>query len=173
MKSYEDIVAGYKKRRKETLVDTLATSLTYVDDVVADTGALEEASVLGETVSAVCTALPFVIIAAMEGTKAIVGGKPAKNAARDAAGRMVKTGLALGAGALAAGALGFWAAVPTAMGTRVLVDRCKSRSLEGMRVHGRIDRLKNLREQIGKREEAKDTETVLPADPLEATGAVT
>ncbi len=173
MKRYEEILAGYQKRKKDTLVDSLATGLTYVDDIAVDTGIMEEAGRICSVTSAVCGVLPFAVIAAMEGGKAILGRKPVKNATKDATNRMLKTGVAMGIGTLVAGAVGLWAALPAAVGARVLFDRYKSRALEGVRVQGRIDRLKNLRTQLDDRQEEEREEDFLPADPLEAAGVVT
>ena len=148
MKTYEEIVSGYRKRQKDTMVDAIATGLTYVDNIAVDIGVLEEVGLVGELTSTICGALPFVIIAATEGSKVVLGRKPAKNATIDATQRMVKTGAALGMGALVAGTAGFWAAIPATMGVRALFDNYKSRSLEGMRVQGRIKRLQALRESL-------------------------
>lgn len=130
MKTYEEIVQSYKKRQKDTVVDTLATGLTYMDEICVDSGLLEEAGIMGELTSTVCSALPFVIIAVTEGTKIILGRKPAKNGTKDAAARMVKTGAAIGVGAAVTAAAGFWAAIPATMGVRALFDKYKSKSLE-------------------------------------------
>ncbi|MBR1686025.1 MAG: hypothetical protein IJ708_12900 [Clostridia bacterium] len=148
MKTYEDIVNGYKKRQRDTVVDSIATGLTYVDEIAVDTGLLEEVGLMNELTTSVCAALPFVIIAATEGTKVILGKKPAKNATKDATARMVKTGAAIGMGTLVAGAAGFWAAIPATMGVRALFDRYKARSFEGLRVKSRISRLETLRAQL-------------------------
>ncbi len=152
-------------------MDTVATGVTYASDIAVDTGIMEEAGSLAGAAAAACTALPFVVIAAMEGTKAILGRKPAMNATKDAARRMLKTGAALGLGAAAASAAGLWAAVPVAMGTRMLADRIRSSRLEGIRVEGRIRRLKSLREQLD-REAGTEKEEALPQKTLEVPGTV-
>ena len=167
MKTYEEIVEGYRKRQRDTVVDTIATGLTYVDEIAVDSGILEEVGLLSDLTSSVCTALPFVIIAAVEGTKVVLGRKPARNATRDATSRMVKTGAAIGVGTLVAGAAGFWAAIPATMGVRALFDRYKSKSLEGFRIHGRIARLQALRAQMASPEalrEAEETGEALSLD---------
>ena len=46
MKTYEDIVNGYKKRQRDTVVDSIATGLTYVDEIAVDTGLLEEVGLM-------------------------------------------------------------------------------------------------------------------------------
>ena len=46
MKTYEEIVREYRKRQHDTVVDTIATGLTYVDEIAIDTGLLEETGVL-------------------------------------------------------------------------------------------------------------------------------
>ena len=144
MKTYEEIVKGYRKRQRDTLVDTLATGLTYMDEIAVDGGLLEETGLLTELTGTVCGALPFVIIAAAEGPKVILGRKPVQTGLRDGAFRMAKTGAAMGVGAAVAGAAGFWAAIPAVMGVRALFDRYKSSALTGLRVQSRITRLQEL-----------------------------
>ena len=41
VKTYEEIVREYKKRQHDTVVDTIATGLTYMDEVAVDSGLLE------------------------------------------------------------------------------------------------------------------------------------
>ena len=158
MKTYEEIVQSYKKRQKETVVDTLATGLTYMDEICVDAGLLEEVGLMGELTSAMCSALPFVIIAATEGTKIILGRKPAKNGTRDAASRMIKTGAAIGVGA----------AVTAAAGVRALFDKYKSKSLQQVRVRQRIRRLQSLRSQLGDVKAPERIEEYPEAIPVEA-----
>ena len=38
MKTYEQLVEEYRKRQHDTVVDTIATGLTYVDEIAVDTG---------------------------------------------------------------------------------------------------------------------------------------
>ena len=66
---------------------------------------------------------------------------------------MVKTGAALGVGGAVASAAGFWAAIPVTMGVRALFDRYRSRALTGMRVQGRINRLKELNAALRRTEQ--------------------
>ncbi len=162
MKTYEEIVQSYKKRQKDTVVDTLATGLTYMDEICVDSGLLEEAGIMGELTSTVCSALPFVIIAVTEGTKIILGRKPAKNGTKDAAARMVKTGAAIGVGAAVTAAAGFWAAIPATMGVRALFDKYKSKSLEQVRVKKRISRLRALKAQLEEQKMPERLEEIYP-----------
>ena len=69
MKTYEQLVEEYRKRRHDTVVDTIATGLTYVDEIAVDTGLLEETGLLTELTESVTGFLPFVIISASEGSK--------------------------------------------------------------------------------------------------------
>ena len=144
MKTYEEIVKDYQKRQRDTVVDAIATGLTYMDELVIESGLLEETGLLAELSESVCGALPFVMIAATEGTKVLLGRKPGVTGVKDGAYRMMKTGAAMGVGSAVAAAAGFWAAIPVTMGVRALFDRYRSRALTGLRVQGRIDRLKEL-----------------------------
>ena len=42
MKTYKEIVQEYRKRQRDTMVDAIATGLTYMDEIAVDTGMLEE-----------------------------------------------------------------------------------------------------------------------------------
>lgn len=148
MKNYQDMLASYRKRQRNTVIDAIATGLTYMDEIVVDSGLLEETGLLAELTESVCGALPFAIIAVQEGSKVILGLKPTANGVQDGAFRMVKTGAALGVGGAVAAGAGFWAAIPVTMGVRALFDRYRSRALTGMRVQGRINRLKELNAQL-------------------------
>ena len=158
MKTYEEIVRDYKKRQHDTVVDTIATGLTYMDEIAVDTGLLEETGILTELTQSVTGILPFVIISATEGTKVLLGRKPGKTGLKDGAFRMVKTGAALGVGAAVTGLTGFWAAIPVTMGVRALFDRYRSRALTGHRVQSRIQRLQELNRMIRKEQPVRETE---------------
>ena len=157
MKTYEDIVREYRKRQHDTVVDTLATGLTYVGEIAVDTGILEETGILTELTQSVTGLLPFAIISATEGTKVLLGKKPGINGLKDGAFRMAKSGAAIGVGAAVSGITGFWAAIPVTMGVRALFDRYRSKALSGRRVLGRIQRLQELNRFI-RRENTKEEE---------------
>ncbi len=162
MKTYREILDSYRKRQRDTVVDAIATGLTYVDELAVDLGVLEETGLLSELTGSLCGALPFAIIAVQEGSKVVLGLKPAANSLQDSAFRMVKTGAALGVGGAVAAAAGFWAALPVTMGVRALFDRYRSRTLTGMRVQGRINRLKELNQQLRNAQEPADAPVALP-----------
>lgn len=144
MKTYDEIRAEYRKRQQDTVVDVIATGLTYLDEVAVESGLLEEAGLLTELGGSVCSALPFAVIAATEGGKVLLGLKPGSTGWRDGAFRMAKTGAALGIGAAVASAAGVVTAIPVTMGVRALFDRYRSRALTGRRVQGRIQRLREM-----------------------------
>ena len=144
MKTYEELVREYRKRQRDTVVDTLATGLTYVDEIAVESGLLEETGILAELTESVSGLLPFVIISASAGTKVLLGRKPGMTGLKDGAYRMAKSGAALGIGAAVTGMAGFWAAIPVTMGVRALFDRYRSKTLTGRRVQSRISRLQEL-----------------------------
>lgn len=170
MRTYEELVKEYRKRQHDTVVDAISSGLTYADEIAIETGLLEETGILTELTETATGILPFVIITASEGTKVLLGKKPVKTGAKDGAFRMVKTGAAMGIGAAVTTLAGFWAAIPVTMGVRALFDRYKSRALTGLRVQGRIERLKDLNRFI--RDEApvhseqlpKKIKLTIPAD---------
>ena len=161
MKTYQEMLETYRKRQQNTVVDTIAAGLTYMDEIAVDTGLLEEAGILDEVTGSLCGALPFVIIAVQEGSKVVLGLKPAANGVQDSAFRMVKTGAALSVGSAVAAGAGFWAAIPVTMGVRALFDRYRSKALTGMRVQGRINRLKELNSQLREAQEEFQVETAV------------
>ena len=148
MKNYQEMLASYRKRQRNTVVDAIATGLTFMDEIAVESGLLEETGLLAELTESVCGALPFAIIAVQEGSKVILGLKPAANGVQDSAFRMAKTGAALSVGGAVAAGAGFWAAIPVTMGVRALFDRYRSKALTGARVQGRINRLKELNAQL-------------------------
>ena len=152
MPKYEELVKKYKKRRHDTLVDSVTTGLSYADNVAADLGLLEDTGVLGEVLESAGNVLPFAVIAITEECKVIMGRKSQKAAAADTVFRMVKTGAAMGVGAAAAIAAGPILAIPAAIGARTLLDKYKSRNMTGLRVAQRTARLKTLSESIRSRQ---------------------
>ena len=141
MAAYQELVDRYAKRRKENLVDTLTAGLSYADNVAVDLGLMEESGLL-DTLTA---AAPFAVIAVTEQMRVILGRKTGRAGFSDAVQRMLKTGAAMGVGALAAAAAGPVAAVPAAMGTRALLSKYRSKSLLKARVQERTARLQSLR----------------------------
>ena len=164
MKTYADMVADYKKRQRDTVVDTIAAGLTYMDEMVVDAGLLAEADILSELTESACSALPFVLIAVQEGSKVILGRKPGVTGVKDGAYRMAKTSVAMGIGGAVATAAGFWAALPVTMGVRALFDRYRSRALTGHRVQSRIQRLRELRQTM-----QPETVQEAPTETIEST----
>ena len=175
MKTYEELVAEYRKRQHDTVVDTIATGLTYMDQIAVDTGLLEETGLLTELTESVSGILPFMVISVSEGSKVLLGRKPGKTGLKDGAFRMVKTGAAMGVGAAVSGLTGFWAAIPVTMGVRALFDRYRSKALTGRRVEGRIKRLQELNRFIRKEHDDTDDNERLPemtGPAVAATGEV-
>ena len=143
MPTYQELVKKYAKRRKDTLMDAVTAGLSYADNLAVDLGLMEESGVL----DAVSAAAPFAVIAVTEQMKVILGRKTGKAGFSDAVQRMLKTGAAMGVGALAAAAGGPLAAVPAAIGARALLSQYKSKSLLGVRVQERTARLRALRQR--------------------------
>ncbi len=173
MKTYEELVKEYRKRQQNTVVDTIAAGLTYMDEIAVETGLLEETGLMTELMEGATGILPFAVISVSEGSKILLKKKPGKTGLRDGAFRMAKTGAAMGIGAAVAGAAGFWTAIPVTMGVRALFDRYRSKALTGHRVQGRIARLRELNRFI--RDEKPEQEEELPEREhvaLAAEGAV-
>ena len=172
MKTYEQLVKEYRKRQHDTVVDTIASGLAYMDQVAVDSGLLEETGLLTELTESVTGVLPFMIISVSEGSKVLLGKKPGITGLKDGAYRMVKTGAAMGVGAAVTGLTGFWAAIPVTMGVRALFDRYRSKALTGRRVEGRIKRLQELNRFIRKgKNDPDDTELLTEGTGGQAVAA--
>ena len=46
MPTYHELVKKYQKRRKDTFMDTVATGLSYADNLAVDLGLMEDSAVL-------------------------------------------------------------------------------------------------------------------------------
>ncbi len=147
MPRYEELVKKYAKRRTENLVDTVTAGLACADHVAVDLGLMEDSAVA----DALTAAAPFAVIAVTEQLRVILGKKTGRAGFSDAVQRMLKTGAAMGVGALAAAAAGSAAAIPAAMGTRLLLNKYKSKSLLALRIQERTGRMKALRERRERR----------------------
>ena len=144
MPAYQELVKKYQKRRKDTLMDSVAAGLSYADNVAVDLGLMEDSGAL----EAISVTAPFALIAVTEEMQVILGKKTGKAALSDSVQRMLKTGAAMGVGALAAALTGGAAlAVPAAAGTRALLRHYQSSSLLGLRVQDRTRRMRALRER--------------------------
>lgn len=141
MAEFAALVKKYKNRKKDTLIDSVAVGLSYADNVAVSLGLMEDSGIM-ETVSA---AAPFAVIAITEQMQVILGKKTGKAGFSDGVQRMLKTGTAMGVGAIAALAAGPVAAVPAAVGTRMLIKNYQSKSLLSLRVKDRTERLQALR----------------------------
>jgi len=148
MRSYEEIKKGYQKRQRDTLIDSLATSLNYMDEICVEAGILDAAGIWDDLLGGACAALPFVLIAVTEQYKVILGRKPAKTGVVDAAFRMAKSGTAMGVGAVVAGTAGFAAAIPVSIGIRAAFDHYRVKAFTGKRVMMRTQRMRQMQATI-------------------------
>lgn len=144
MATYNELLERYKKRKNETLVDTITTGLTCTDEVAVNLGLFDSFGVFREVIDNTLDIIPFLIIVATEGSKVILGKKKASIAVKDASYRTIKSGtaMAIGAGVTAAGGGIF--ALPAAMSVRLFFDKYKSRSMLARRLEDRIDTMNYL-----------------------------
>ena len=146
--SYQELVHKYRARRKNVPIDALTAGISFVDNALIDIGVLDGTDIAADALDIVSAALPLATIALTEGTRVLTGKKTGTAAKQDAVYRTVRTGLAMGAGAIVAGAgLGALPAIPISIGVRVAMDRYRSRAMTNLRVQQRIARLRSLREQ--------------------------
>ncbi len=158
MPAYEELLNKYAKRKKDSVWDSVTAGLSYADNVAVDFGLLEESGLI----DSLSIAAPFAVIAVTEQAKVILGKKTGKAGLNDAVQRMVRTGAAMGVGALAGLAGGPVAAIPASIGTRALLARYKSKTLLGLRVQERTDRLRALRQQREERVSVPENRPMLP-----------
>lgn len=164
MAAFQDLVNKYKKRRHDTVVDSVTTALSMADSVSVDMGLLEDTGVMADVLNTVSGLLPFAVIAVTEQCSVLLGKKTGRAGAGDAAFRMLKTGAAMGVGAaVAATGAGALAALPLAVGTRVLMDRYRGHALTGQRVTLRTKRLHALSDARIKRLRYADNAPALTA----------
>lgn len=141
MAEFAALVEKYKRRKKDTILDSVTCGLSYADNVAVSLGLMEDSGMM----EAVSVAAPFAVIAVTEEMQVILGKKTGKAGFSDGVQRMVKTGTAMGVGAIAALAAGPVAAVPAAVGTRVLIKNYQAKALLSLRVKDRTERLHALR----------------------------
>lgn len=141
MAEFAALVEKYKRRKKDTILDSVTCGLSYADNVAVSLGLMEDSGIM----EAVSVAAPFAVIAVTEEMQVILGKKTGKAGFSDGVQRMVKTGTAMGVGAIAALAAGPVAAVPAAVGTRVLIKNYQAKALLSLRVKDRTERLHALR----------------------------
>ena len=148
MSSYQDLVDRYKKKQTASLTDSIAAGLSLADEVSVDLGLLSDSGLMDDALNVLSLGLPIAVIAATEGSRVLLGRKTSEAATQDGLFRVVKTGAAMGAGALVAGlGAGALPGIPVAVGVRLLLDRFRSNALTGRRVEQRIKRLKALRDR--------------------------
>ncbi len=147
MATYASLKQKYEKRQRDTLIDTITTGLTYADEIAVDLGLIDGISDTATQLDTLFDALPFVMIIATEGSKVILGKKHPKAATKSAGFRAAKSGAAMAIGASVAALAGTIAAVPVAIGVRMLFDQYKSRATLGRRLQNRVDTLRFIRQK--------------------------
>lgn len=147
MAKYSELLERYKKRKNETLVDSVTSTLTCVDEVAVGLGLLDSAQAATEIIDNVFDVVPFVTIAVTEGSKVILKKKKVSSAVKDASYRAVKSGaaMAVGAGVVAAG--GGVLALPASMSVRFFLDKYKFKLLLCNRLEDRITTMNYLNEK--------------------------
>lgn len=145
MASYDTLREKYRKRQRDTLIDTITVGLSCADEMMLDLGILDGVGDSLDVLSDLFGALPFLLIVAGEGSKVILGKKDGSSAAKSAAFRAVKSGTAMAIGAGVAMTVGGIAAMPAAVAVHLLFERHKSRMLLSRRLENRIQSVRFLR----------------------------
>ncbi len=145
MEQWEALVVRYRRDQRTALVDSVAAGLSFADEAASGLGLIESAGLAGRLLASASVGLPFVLVVLSEGGRMLRRKKTATAGLQDMAGRALRMGAAMGAGAAAASlAGGFLPAIPVAMGVRSLLDSVRSGALAGRRVQMRILRLRAL-----------------------------
>lgn len=147
MATYKELCETYKKRQYDNLVDTVAAGISHADNFVLDLELFDGLGDIAEVLEQISLTLPFVIIAATEGTKVVLGKKDGVRGLKDAGHRAAKSGVAIAAGAGAAVLAGGFAAIPTAVSVRLIMDRYRSKAMLGRRLDERTKALRFLTEK--------------------------
>ncbi len=145
MATYQELCVRYRKRKNDTLVDSITTGLAMADDVAVGLDVFDSVGTFETVLDSVCDIVPFAVIAATEGHKVIFGKKSASVATSDMAFRSVKSGAALAVGAGVATIAGGFVALPAAISTRFLFDRFKTKALLTVRMKSRVESMRFLR----------------------------
>lgn len=150
MADFKTLVEKYRVREKSALIDSITAGLSFADEISIDLGLLEDSGLAAELLDTVSMGLPFAIIALTEGGKVLMKKKTPEAGLQDASFRVLKTGAAVGAGAAMAAVGVSGAALPVALGTRLVIEKVRSNALTGHRVRQRIKRVRDIRLQRNK-----------------------
>lgn len=165
MATYNELVERYKRRKNETLVDTIAAGLTCADEIAMDLGAFDSFGIFEEVIDNTLDIIPFVIIIATEGSKVILGKKDAESAVKDASYRTLKSGAAIAVGAGVTAVAGGAFALPAAISVRYFFDKYKSKSMLSRRVEDRICTMRYLNNKWNYKEDEIPME-LLDIEPM-------
>lgn len=161
MANFQTLVEQYRTREKSAVIDSVTAGLSFADEVSVELGLLEDSGITDDLLNTVSLGLPFAVIALTEGGKVVMKKKTPTAAAQDASFRAIKTCTAMGAGAVVAATGAVGAALPAAVGTRMLIEKIRSNALMGRRVQQRIKRVRDLRLQREKRQETEEKQLLL------------
>lgn len=144
MTSFKDMLLKYTKKDKSTLTDTVTVGLSFADEASEDLGLLDKCSALGETLGTVTAVLPFASVVAQESVKVALKKKTFAAGRQDAAYRLVRNGLSVGAGAVVCSLGAGVAAIPASCGVRIASDKIRTRFMASTRIEKRIARVKSI-----------------------------
>ncbi len=147
MATYDTLRDKYRKRQRDTIMDTITVGLSCADEMLLDLGLLEGIGDSLDVLNGVFGALPFVVILATEGGKVLLGKKGGVSATKSAAFRAAKTGTAMAVGAGVAMTAGGIAALPVAVAVHLLFERHKTKAMLGRRIERRIETVRFLRDK--------------------------
>ncbi len=156
MTSFKELLSKYNKKDKSTLTDAVTVGLSFADEASAELGLLDKCSALGETLGTVSIVLPFASVVMQEGAKVVFKKKTFTAGKQDAAYRLVRNGLSVGAGAVVSGLGAGVAAIPASCGVRIMSDKIRTKLMAGNRIEKRIARVKSINDMREKRLNSKD-----------------
>ena len=149
MPEYRNLIDTYRKRRYDTLVDSVTSGLSFADDIALDMGLMDSAGIIDDIIGTASIIMPLALILISERIKVLKGRKTARAGRGDTVFRIIKTCAAMGIGtAVITSGAAAAVALPASIGTRLILDRYRSRMLTGCRVSERTQRLRSIRERL-------------------------
>lgn len=144
MTALTKLTEKYRGRNHSLAADAAATALSFADELAVCVDGLDEATALGQGLSAVSTALPFGVVLATEGYNVMAKKKTVTAAFQDARFRLLRNGAAFAVGAACTACAAGAFAIPASVCTRLLAEKARAKALLQKRVEQRIKRIQKI-----------------------------
>ena len=118
MPEYRNLIDTYRKRRYDTLVDSVTSGLSFADDIALDMGLMDSAGIIDDIIGTASIIMPLALILISERIKVLKGRKTARAGRGDTVFRIIKTCAAMGKTAVITSGAAAEVALPASIGTR-------------------------------------------------------